>query len=274
MSTNKAAVRLWESLGFKIIGTVPAAFRLPDASYADLHVMYLAAVSGPMRHRRAPALPGQGDGRGVTRLRRPSTPAASTGDRWFAVWDDDGRMATGKDSRRFRRRDEIFEFRATTTEDGVRIDGPRWLLAASATPRSTTRSATTWGAGAGARRGRGLPLRRRRPSRSSAPHRWSWCREHLEVDGDVRRLRTNLVVATTEPFVEETWTDGVVRVGEVELDVVERTERCRMVDIAQDGLPPQPGWLKSSAASASSAWASTPSVRTPGRIGRGDPSPS
>ena len=26
--------------------------------------------------------------------------------------------------------------------------------------------------------------------------------------------------------------------------VVERTERCRMVDIAQDDLPRQPGWLK------------------------------
>ena len=41
VSTNEAAVRLWESLGFKIIGSVPAAFRLPDGSYADLHVMHL-----------------------------------------------------------------------------------------------------------------------------------------------------------------------------------------------------------------------------------------
>jgi GNAT superfamily N-acetyltransferase len=41
VSTNTAAVRLWQSLGFEIIGTVPGAFRLPDASYADLHVMYL-----------------------------------------------------------------------------------------------------------------------------------------------------------------------------------------------------------------------------------------
>ena len=37
--------RLWQSLGFEIVGTVPDAFRLPDdgahESYADLHVMYL-----------------------------------------------------------------------------------------------------------------------------------------------------------------------------------------------------------------------------------------
>ena len=39
-STNTAAVRLWESLGFEIIGTVPEAFRLPGdvARHADLHV--------------------------------------------------------------------------------------------------------------------------------------------------------------------------------------------------------------------------------------------
>ena len=30
VSTNTAAVRLWESLGFEIVGTVPGAFRLPD----------------------------------------------------------------------------------------------------------------------------------------------------------------------------------------------------------------------------------------------------
>ena len=41
VSTNTAAIRLWQSLGFEIVGTVPGAFRLPDSSYADLHVMWL-----------------------------------------------------------------------------------------------------------------------------------------------------------------------------------------------------------------------------------------
>ena len=42
VSTNTGAVRLWQSLGFEIVGTVPGAFRLPSGEYADLHVMYLA----------------------------------------------------------------------------------------------------------------------------------------------------------------------------------------------------------------------------------------
>jgi GNAT superfamily N-acetyltransferase len=41
VATNVGAVKLWQSLGFETIGTVPGAFRLPDSSYADLLVMYL-----------------------------------------------------------------------------------------------------------------------------------------------------------------------------------------------------------------------------------------
>ena len=42
VETNTAAVRLWRSLGFEIIGTVPEAFRSPTRGYVGLHVMYLS----------------------------------------------------------------------------------------------------------------------------------------------------------------------------------------------------------------------------------------
>jgi GNAT superfamily N-acetyltransferase len=41
VTTNTAAVALWRSLGFEVIGTVPGAFRRPDGSLAGLHVMFL-----------------------------------------------------------------------------------------------------------------------------------------------------------------------------------------------------------------------------------------
>ncbi len=41
VETNTTAVRLWQSLGFEIVGTVPGAFRRRDGSYVGLHVMYL-----------------------------------------------------------------------------------------------------------------------------------------------------------------------------------------------------------------------------------------
>jgi L-amino acid N-acyltransferase YncA len=40
VSVNKAAVALWESLGFERIATVPQAFRLPDGNLVDLYIMY------------------------------------------------------------------------------------------------------------------------------------------------------------------------------------------------------------------------------------------
>jgi hypothetical protein len=41
VESNVGAVRLWESLGFTIVGTVPGAFRRPSGEYVGLHVMHL-----------------------------------------------------------------------------------------------------------------------------------------------------------------------------------------------------------------------------------------
>jgi GNAT superfamily N-acetyltransferase len=43
VETNTAAVRLWQSLGFRIIGTVPGAFRSRKHGYVGLHVMFREA---------------------------------------------------------------------------------------------------------------------------------------------------------------------------------------------------------------------------------------
>ena len=40
VESNLAAVSLWRSLGFEIVGTVPRAFRLPDGTHVGLYVMH------------------------------------------------------------------------------------------------------------------------------------------------------------------------------------------------------------------------------------------
>ena len=40
VSTNSGAVRLWQKLGYEIVGTLPKAFRHPNQGYVDAHVMY------------------------------------------------------------------------------------------------------------------------------------------------------------------------------------------------------------------------------------------
>ena len=40
VSTNESAVRLWQQLGFNIVGTLPGAFRHPEKGYIDAYVMH------------------------------------------------------------------------------------------------------------------------------------------------------------------------------------------------------------------------------------------
>jgi len=40
VSTNEPAVRLWRQLGFEIVGTLPGAFRHPQAGLVDAYVMF------------------------------------------------------------------------------------------------------------------------------------------------------------------------------------------------------------------------------------------
>jgi ribosomal protein S18 acetylase RimI-like enzyme len=42
ISTNDRAVRLWQSFGFEIVGTLPKAFLHPTLGYVDAYVMYRA----------------------------------------------------------------------------------------------------------------------------------------------------------------------------------------------------------------------------------------
>ena len=46
VSTNERAVRLWQSLGFIIAGTLPDAFKHPSLGFADAFVMYRELTPG------------------------------------------------------------------------------------------------------------------------------------------------------------------------------------------------------------------------------------
>jgi uncharacterized protein YcbX len=190
------------------------------------------------------------------------------GDRWYAVVDGGGKLASGKHSTRFRRRDAVFDFAARTTDEGVLVTGRggTWLVGEPALDAALSDAM-------------GDPVRVL--AEAATPHQdegevslvgtasLDWCREHLGVDADRRRIRPNLVVETSEPFVEETWT-GQVTVGGVRLRVAKRIERCRMVDIAQEGLPPGGGWLKALTDTREMCLAVYLDVAEPGTIRLGD----
>ena len=42
VSTNVRAIALWQRLGFRIVGTVPKAFRHRELGDVDIHIMHRA----------------------------------------------------------------------------------------------------------------------------------------------------------------------------------------------------------------------------------------
>ena len=40
ISTNTAAIGLWQDLGFEVVGKLPNAFHHPEKGYVDVYVMY------------------------------------------------------------------------------------------------------------------------------------------------------------------------------------------------------------------------------------------
>ena len=191
------------------------------------------------------------------------------GDRWFAVVDDDGHFASGKNTRRFRRRDAVFGYAASTDAEGVVVEGEagRWRVGEAQLDAELSRSF-------------GLSVRVRPEGAVShfddgavslvGTATLRWCEERWGIDADPRRLRANLVIETDAPFVEETWVGSSVAVGAAELRVVQRIERCRTIDLAQDGASGRGRWLKPLAAERDMRVAVYADVVVPGEVRVGD----
>jgi uncharacterized protein YcbX len=191
------------------------------------------------------------------------------GDRWFAVEDDDGHFASGKDTRRFRRHDEVFEYAASSVDGQVVVHhgGRSWIAGDPGLDDELSARM-------------GTPVRVLPEADVShyddgqvsliGTASLAWCHEHLGVDSDWRRLRPNIVLETAEPFVEEGWVGQIVQVGEVQLRVVSRIERCRTVDLAQNGVPGTTPLLKALGRSRDVCLGVYADVVTPGRFAVGD----
>lgn len=214
-------------------------------------------------------------GEGVARLDLDQRGAV--GDRRYAVVDAEGRFASGKDTRRFRRRDEVFDYAAATTAGGeveVRRAGGRWLVGDEALDADLHAHL-----GAPAR-----VLAEQRVSHFDAgavslvgTATLEWCRRELGVDADQRRLRANLLISTHEPFEEEDWVGGQIALGgagaeaATVLRLVERIERCRTIDLAQDGVPTTTKWLKALGRTRELCMGVYADVVRPGPVQLGDP---
>jgi ribosomal protein S18 acetylase RimI-like enzyme len=54
VATNARAIRLWERLGFAVVGRLPGAFNHQQLGYVDALVMFKTLVAGNSPGRRTP----------------------------------------------------------------------------------------------------------------------------------------------------------------------------------------------------------------------------
>lgn len=191
------------------------------------------------------------------------------GDRWFAVEDADGRFASGKSSQRMRRRDQVFAYSAQTMAEGVVVRGPdgSWPVGSTELDAVLTR---VMGESVRVTPERVVSHFDGASVSIIGTASLSWCAERWGVDADPRRLRANIVVETTEPFVEETWIARRLIIGSAVLEVQRRIPRCRMIELAQDGVSTPEPWLRHVAEERDLDLAVYARVVTPGEIRVGD----
>lgn len=187
--------------------------------------------------------------------RVPITSRGLEGDRDWAVVDADGKFASGKNSSQLRRYDAVFTFAARTGSDGEVLVAPQADASAERAAGDPELNATLSVAF-------GTAVSLEQESYVTLPGNFfdegaislvgtatlEWAERELGATTAARRLRANLVVSTSEPFEEETWLGRRVRIGEVEVVVEKPIPRCRMVDLAQDGVAEPAKFLKGLAA--------------------------
>lgn len=192
------------------------------------------------------------------------------GDRHFAVRSPDGKLGSGKNSRRHRHIEGLFTFRARLADEWPEItfpDGRRMraddrridsaLSEVLRTPVILTREGDVSHFDAS-------------PIHLVGSASLEWLRSKLPASRvDERRFRPNITVATDQS--ELSWLGRTLHIGNtVKLRVTSPTGRCGMTTFAQTDLPFDPQILRCIAQEAGEDFGVYAEVLQPGRISRGD----
>ena len=195
------------------------------------------------------------------------------GDRLWAVRDADGKLGSGKSSRRFRKMDGLLSLSASYDGATPVVAFPDGTSARGDDPEVHERLSRHVG--------RAVRLARE----DDVPH-FDEADLHLlttsslarisELHGspvDARRARANLLVdnGTDAGFDEDDWLGRTVRIGGVELRILRPMERCVMVTMPQIGLPEERGLLARIGEANETNLGLVAEVVSPGRMRVGDP---
>lgn len=196
------------------------------------------------------------------------------GDRAFAVYGTDGKIGSGKSTRRFRRMDGLLECSVDVDEAGA-----LWLRAPTggpiAIPSAEADAALSDLVGEAVRV---EPERTVAHFDAGALHILStssleWLADRLGGAVPAARFRPNLVIQTPDapPHVEDGWVGRRLAVGGAVLEITAPTERCVMVTMPQPGLATDERILRLLARERDACFGVYASVVVPGTVRLGDP---
>ncbi|GGV52657.1 molybdenum cofactor biosysynthesis protein [Streptomyces longisporoflavus] len=197
------------------------------------------------------------DGRGVA------------GDRLWALRHEDGKLGSGKNSRRFRHTPGMLEYSAVYEDGGPVVTTPDGETLRPGDPRVPE----LFGAGVALAREDGVS---HQDAGAVSLVGTASLRAFGELLGDsepvdVRRLRKNIVLGTDEPWIEEDWVGREIAFdGGLRLRVTKRIERCVMTTQAQRGLPADNRVLKTLTATRGMCIGVYADVVTPGTLALGE----
>jgi MOSC domain-containing protein len=166
------------------------------------------------------------------------------GDRLWSARTSDGKIASGKNSRRFAAVPKLLELRAEQQDDTLVITFPD----------GSSYTAASTDAGARVSEFVGQPMTLAMETEVShfddGPLSLIGTASVLALAHernqplDCARFRPNVVVETSEPFEEDSWVGHRLQIGTTVLSVTMRSPRCVMIDMETADLPAQKGNLK------------------------------
>lgn len=196
------------------------------------------------------------------------------GDRLFAVRDADGKLGSGKNTRRFRLMDGLFGFSARHAGEWPEIAFPGGRLLRGDDPQVHEALSSALGIPVTLVREAGIAHFDDGPVHLVTTAALEWLRLQLpESRIDERRFRPNIVVAVPDDGnPEQSWIGRTLRIGaDATLRITSPTERCRMTTLAQGDLPEDAKVLRSLAQDAHAQFGVYAEVVKRGRVAAGDP---
>jgi hypothetical protein len=198
------------------------------------------------------------------------------GDRVWAVYTDDGRIGSGKDSRRFRRVDGLLQLQATLDGDRPRVQLTDGRTLDVTDSRAAAVLSEVLGRPVELRPEADVPHFDDSPLHLVTTTGLQTLGRELDRPVELARFRPNLVVDTLaagllDGYPDDGWTGRRLAIGpEVVLEVEGAMPRCVMVDAPQRGLAAGGGVLKTLGRVHDVDFGVQARVVTAGTIRRGD----